>query len=121
MEDARPTVMIVDDNITNLKIAKNALADACDVFTVPSAAKMFDMLERKRPHQILLDIDMPEVGGFEAIQKLKADPETRDIPVIFLTGKSDPESEFKGFSLERFNFDILDIRKMQTSLWHRRQ
>jgi len=99
MKNTRATVMIVDDNIANLKIAKNALADAYDVFTVPSAARMFDMLERKRPLLILLDVDMPEVDGFEAIQTLKANLKTRDIPVIFLTGKSDPESEITGLSL----------------------
>jgi len=104
METTRATVMIVDDNITNLKIAKNALADAFNVFTVPSAVKMFDMLERQRPDLILLDIDMPEMGGFEAIQRLKDNPETRDIPIIFLTGKSDPESELKGLSLGAIDY-----------------
>jgi putative two-component system response regulator len=41
--------MIVDDNIANLRIAKNALAESYDVFTVPSAEKMFDLLERNKP------------------------------------------------------------------------
>jgi putative two-component system response regulator len=98
-KERRAMVMIVDDNITNLKIAKNTLADTYDVFTVPSAAKMFDLLERNRPALIVLDIVMPEMDGYEAIKILKSDAATRDIPVIFLTGKSDPESELEGLSV----------------------
>jgi putative two-component system response regulator len=99
MEKDRKVVMIVDDNIANLKIAKNSLSDVYDVFTVPSAAKMFDLLERNKPELILLDVDMPEMNGYEAIDILKKRPETRDILVIFLTGKSDSESELEGLSL----------------------
>jgi putative two-component system response regulator len=92
-------VMIVDDNISNLKIAKNAISEFYDVFTVPSAAKMFDLLERNKPELILLDIDMPNMDGYEAIRILKTNPSTHDIPVIFLTGMSSPEDELKGLSL----------------------
>ena len=104
MDGGRALVMIVDDNITNLKIAKNALAESCDVFTVPSAAKMFGLLERNKPHLILLDIDMPEMNGLDAIKLLKAKPDTCDIPVIFLTGKDDPESELRGLSLGAIDY-----------------
>jgi putative two-component system response regulator len=99
MEEHRKIIMIVDDNIANLRIAKNSLSDAYDVFTVPSAAKMFDLLERNKPELILLDIDMPEMDGYEAIKILKGNPETSGILVIFLTGKSDSESELEGLSL----------------------
>jgi putative two-component system response regulator len=95
----RKTIMIVDDNIANLRIAKNSLYESYDVFTVPSAAKMFDLLERNRPDLILLDIDMPDMNGYEAIKILKDRPDTRDILIIFLTGKSDSESELEGLSL----------------------
>ena len=99
MDNERMMVMIVDDNIANLKIAKNALAKSYEVFTVPSAAKMFDLLERNKPKLILLDIDMPGMDGCEAIKLLKANPPTSDIPVIFLTGIGSPENELKGLSL----------------------
>jgi CheY-like chemotaxis protein len=92
-------IMIVDDNIASLRIAKNSLADFYNVFTVPSAAKMFDLLTRNKPEIILLDIDMPEMDGYEAIKILKSAPHTRDIPVIFLTGMSSPEDELKGLAL----------------------
>jgi putative two-component system response regulator len=97
-------VMIVDDNISNLKIAKNALSEFYDVFTVPSAAKMFHLLERNKPDLILLDIDMPNMNGYEAIKILKTNPGTHDIPVIFLTGMSSPENELKGLSLGAIDY-----------------
>jgi putative two-component system response regulator len=103
-DDKRTVIMIVDDNIANLRIAKNSLSDAYDIFTVPSAAKMFDLLTRNEPELILLDIDMPEMDGYEAIKILKSAPETRDIPVIFLTGMSSPEDELKGLSLGAIDY-----------------
>ena len=99
MDSERSMVMIVDDNISNLKAAKNALAESYEVFTAPSAAKMFDLLERNKPKLILLDIDMPEMGGFEAIKILKANPATGDIPVIFLSGMDSSESVIEGLEL----------------------
>jgi len=104
MDNERLVVMIVDDNIANLKVAKNALSDLYDVFTVPSAAKMFDMLERNKPRLILLDIDMPGMNGFDAIKILKANPETESAPVIFLTAKNDAESELEGLSLGAIDY-----------------
>ena len=98
MDSDRTMIMIVDDNIASLKIAKNALTEFYEVFTVPSAAKMFDLLERNKPKLILLDIDMPEMDGYEAIKLLKANAATSGIPVIFLTGMDSPESELEGLS-----------------------
>ncbi|MDR0819687.1 MAG: response regulator, partial [Oscillospiraceae bacterium] len=104
MDEKREMIMIVDDNITNLKIAKNAMSDTYDVFTVPSANKMFDLLERNKPSIILLDIDMPDMNGYEAIKILKSRPDTQDIPVIFLTALSDSDSEIEGLSLGAIDY-----------------
>ena len=104
MGNGRAVVMVVDDNVANLKVAKNALSQSFDVFTVPSAAKMFDILRRSAPSMILLDIDMPDMNGHEAIRLLKADPKTHFIPVIFLTGRGDPESELEGLALGAIDY-----------------
>jgi putative two-component system response regulator len=100
----RGIIMIVDDNITSLKSGKEALSDLYDVVTVPSTQKMLEIIGKNRPDLILLDILMPEMDGFEAIQLLKQNYETRDIPVIFLTAKSDPETEIRGFDLGAVDF-----------------
>ena len=117
MDDKRSVVMVVDDNIANLKVTKNALADFCDVFTVPSAAKMFDLLKRNKPDLILLDIKMPEMDGYEAIKHIKDDAATSDIPVIFLTGMDSPESELEGLSLGAIDYIS---KPFMTQLLHKR-
>jgi putative two-component system response regulator len=80
------TVFIVDDSDTNLATAEEALEDHFNVMTMPSAAKMFTLLEKITPNLILLDIEMPGMNGFEALEKLKTNNSWANIPVIFLTG-----------------------------------
>ena len=92
-------IMIVDDNITNLTVAKKALEDLYSVIPVSSGKKALEFLSRTSPSLILLDIEMPEMDGFDTIQIIKADPDTRDIPVIFLTAKDDNGSELEGLKL----------------------
>ena len=97
MLDNRKTVILVDDNPINLKLARNTLMGKYDVFTVPSAEKLFQLLEKMLPDIILLDVLMPGMSGYEAIKILKENPRTAGIPVIFLTSKADSNSELEGF------------------------
>jgi putative two-component system response regulator len=99
MQRERKKVVLVDDNQVTLKVARNTLMGKYDVFTVPSAEKLFQLLEKALPDIILLDILMPEMNGYEAIKTLKSSPRTAHIPVVFLTSKSDPKSELAGFTL----------------------
>ncbi|MDR1167007.1 MAG: response regulator [Deltaproteobacteria bacterium] len=92
-------ILVVDDNVTNLMFAKTVLSAQYDVFTAPSAAKMFLLLKAAPISLILLDISMPEMSGIEAIKILKKDPEFRRVPVIFLTALVNPDSEVDGLSL----------------------
>ena len=92
-------IMLVDDSGANLLAGKTALAEGYKVLTAGSAALMLEMLEWRKPEIILLDVDMPEMDGFQAIGLLKERPETRDIPVIFLTAMNDGASELKGLEL----------------------
>ena len=99
METDKKLIILVDDNLANLKIGNNILEEKYDVATAPSAKKMFSLLENNNPALILLDIDMPEMNGFEAIEILKSKQETKNIPVIFLTAKNEAADEFVGLSL----------------------
>jgi len=93
------TVFVVDDSDTNLMTAEEALEDHYQVMTIPSAAKMFVFLEKFAPDIILLDIQMPEMNGFEALERLKANPSYAAIPVIFLTGYIDDDVQARSREL----------------------
>jgi len=99
------TIFVVDDSDTNLMTAEESLEDHYQVMTIPSAAKMFVFLEKFVPDMILLDIQMPEMNGFEALERLKANPSYADIPVIFLTGYID--DDIKARSRELGAVDII--------------
>jgi len=98
------TIFIVDDNDTNLMAAKTALDGTYKTFALPSAGKMFNLLEKISPDLILLDVDMPETDGFQAMSALKSDEKHKSIPVIFLTAKNDAESEIRGFEMGGLDF-----------------
>ena len=103
-ESKKKLIMLVDDNPANLRIGKNVLSEKYTVATAPSAAKLFSLLENNQPVLILLDIDMPGMDGYKAIESLKLKQETKDIPVIFLTGMTDPREEEKGRALGAVDF-----------------
>ena len=97
-------IYIVDDNETNRVAANSALSENYKTFPLPSAERMFKFLEKITPDLILLDVDMPEMDGFEALSILKADEKLKNIPVIFLTAKNDAESEIRGFEIGAIDF-----------------
>ena len=99
METPRKKIVIVDDDRTNLTVARNALIDSYDPFTVSSASKLYEVLEKVTPDLILLDVEMPELDGFSVMKVLKSSAKTAHIPVIFLTALNDPENEIRGLDL----------------------
>jgi response regulator RpfG family c-di-GMP phosphodiesterase/signal transduction histidine kinase len=104
MENEKKLLLLVDDNTANLKVGKNVLSEKYAVITSPSAGKMFSILENNSPSLILLDIDMPVMNGYEAIKILKSKPETKNIPVIFLTAKTESDDELEGLSLGAIDY-----------------
>jgi len=99
MQTGRNRIILVDDNMANLAVGRNLLKVFYEVYPAPSGAKLFEILENIIPDLILLDIEMPEINGYEAIMKLKSNNRFSDIPVIFLTSKNDEGSELEGFNL----------------------
>ena len=94
----RDIVIIVDDDAMNLAIGRAALYDGYDVFTALSGEKLFALLSKIQPDLILLDIEMPVMNGYEVIIRLKSSV-YKEIPVIFLTGKIEPENEIMGLNM----------------------
>jgi len=99
METDRKTIFLVDDDITNLTVGDHTLSDFYNVFTINSGETLLKMLERRVPDLILLDVEMPEMNGYETIKRMKSNPKTHDIPVIFLTAQSAIENELEGLTL----------------------
>jgi len=97
-------IFLVDDDPTNLTIGNNTLEKDYNVVTLNSGVRLLKMLEKMIPDLILLDIDMPEMDGFQTIGYLKSNENYKNILVIFLTAKSDIESELQGLSLGAIDY-----------------
>jgi putative two-component system response regulator len=98
------TIFLVDDDITNLTAGSGVLEGHYNVLTLNSGERLLKALGKTIPDLILLDVEMPGMNGFEAIRAIKAKPETQHVPVIFLTAKSDSESEIEGLSLGAIDY-----------------
>ncbi|WP_092021189.1 ATP-binding response regulator [Marinobacter zhejiangensis] len=97
---ADATVLLVDDNPQNLKVLYETLKDkGYRLLIANDGKKALTLARRDRPEVILLDIMMPELDGYQVCQQLKANPETADSAVVFLSALDDVEAKVKGFSL----------------------
>jgi len=98
--DGKKLVLIVDDAPANLQMVRSILKDDFKIRVATSGAKALDLVKAKPyPDLILLDVTMPEMDGYELCGILKATPEAKDTPVIFLTGKTETDDETKGFQV----------------------
>ena len=102
----RKTIFLVDDDATNLAVGKTVLAQHYKVLTLDSGERLLKVLEKNIPDLILLDVEMPGMNGYETIKAIKNKKETENIPVIFLTAKSDGEIELEGLSLGAIDYII---------------
>lgn len=94
-------ILIVDDNPTNLEVLAKTLDDAgFNIRIEVDGASALELLEEdEHPELILLDVQMPGIDGFETCRRIKMNPQTQDIPIIFMTALADTESKVKGLSL----------------------
>ncbi|MGL5063922.1 MAG: sensor histidine kinase [Microcoleus sp.] len=93
-------ILVVDDTPANLEVVCETLSDAgYEVITAIDGDRALKRVQSYPPDLILLDIQMPGIDGFETCKRLKADPETASIPIVFMTALSDTDSKVKGFDL----------------------
>jgi putative two-component system response regulator len=97
-------VMVVDDSELNLRVASNILKDDFDVACANSGEKAFELMEKRIPDLMLLDLHMPGMNGFEVMEKMNEDPDLKHIPVIMLTADNNRENEVRGFELGAMDF-----------------
>jgi sigma-B regulation protein RsbU (phosphoserine phosphatase) len=97
---AQKTILIVDDTPINIGVISGALKDSYATKVATSGEKALAIASgAEKPDLILLDVMMPEMDGYEVCRRLKANPATKDIPVIFLTGQTQADDETKGFEV----------------------
>lgn len=98
-------VIVVDDDVANLKMAGHILSkNNMRVTALKSGKALLDYMKENQPDLILLDILMPDMDGFETLQKLREQETGKEIPVIFLTANEDEESEKQGLRLGAMDF-----------------
>lgn len=103
-ESNRHTLLVVDDTPTNLSLLSNLLRDTYRIKVANNGVKALNLAFSAPPDLILLDIMMPEMDGYEVCRRLKDHENTRNVPVIFLTAKTEVEDEEYGFSVGAVDF-----------------
>jgi len=102
--EKRPRLLVVDDQPINIQTLFEIFDADCDVFMATSGKQALAFAVSEPPDLILLDVVMPEMDGHEVCRQLKANEQTRDIPVIFVTAHSEPQQETQGLQLGAVDF-----------------
>lgn len=97
-------ILVVDDDRTNLIMAEKLLGKEYQIISVTSGEQALKFLSKKKPDLILLDINMPEMDGFEVMRRIKAEKEWEMIPVIFLTADRDADTEVECLEMGAVDF-----------------
>ncbi len=93
-------ILLVDDSMTTLMMEKMILRKGpYDLVTASDGEEALDAAQRELPDLILLDVVMPKMDGFEVCKRLKEIPETKDIPIIMVTTRGEPEKVERGYEL----------------------
>ena len=99
-DKARPVILVVDDSEDMLALMEKALSADYQVITAADPGGAIEKaFGEPRPDLILLDVEMPDIDGFEVCRALKDEPATRTIPIIFLTGKTEAQAQVEGLEL----------------------
>jgi signal transduction histidine kinase/HPt (histidine-containing phosphotransfer) domain-containing protein len=105
----RSAILAVDDQSPDLELLAQIFCDEFEVILANTGESALALAESRVPELVLLDVNMPGMHGFEVCRRLKQNPRTREIPVIFLTGSADPETETQGILLGAVDFVVKPI------------
>ncbi|MDM8544085.1 hybrid sensor histidine kinase/response regulator [Desulfococcaceae bacterium HSG7] len=104
MNENKWLILVVDDEPNNLQLMMRILGDNYRLAFATNGVEALEAVQKLNPDIILLDIMMPETDGYEVCRCLKADEETRSIPVIFVTAKGETDDETKGLDLGAIDY-----------------
>lgn len=100
----KPTLLLVDDQVLNIQLLQHVFKDDYAICSATTGAQALALCARQLPDLILLDVVMPVMDGHEVCARLKADPRTHDIPVIFVTGQNNPREESSALQMGAVDF-----------------
>lgn len=100
----RPKILVVDDQPLNIRLLHELLRNEFDVFMATDGLQAITKAQSLSPDLILLDVVMPGMDGYEVCLRLKADPITSEIPIVFVTAHFDESEEVRGFELGAVDF-----------------
>lgn len=98
-EDSKPVVLVVDDTPDNITLLSGLLKDQYKIKVALNGEKALSIVAKEPPDLILLDVIMPVMDGYETCRRLKQNTKWKDIPIIFLTSRTDAEDESKALEL----------------------
>ena len=114
LQEQKPSVLVVDDVAKNIQVLVNILREQqYRISVADSGKKALEMMDRFIPDLILLDIMMPGTDGFQVCEELKASEKTKDVPVIFLTARTETEDVVKGFQLGAVDYVTKPFNKAE--------
>lgn len=110
MHTPKQTVLIVDDSPANIEILSDTLGTEHEILFATSGEEALEIARNEAPDLILLDVVMPDMDGYDVCLRLKSDPRTEEIPVIFVTAMDQEEDEAKGLNIGGIDYLTKPIR-----------
>lgn len=117
----KPTILVVDDMKTNISILSDLLKDEYNIQSTISGNEAIQIATNENIDLILLDIEMPQLNGYEVCRILKSSDKTKNIPIIFITARSSEEDEEKGLNLGAIDYVTKPFSKTIVKLRIRNQ
>ena len=105
----KPKLLLVDDQRVNILVLHELFRDECEIFMAMDGEQALQSCRTILPDLLLLDVHMDGLDGHEVCRRLKGDPETRDIPIIFVTAQGAEQDEVRGFELGAVDFIVKPI------------
>ncbi len=113
-EEKTPLILVVDDNRENLELLEAYLEDIdCETIAAYDGPEALQIVKKRKPDLVLLDIMMPKMSGFEVCRRIKNDPETMDIPIIMVTALTDFGDVERGIGSGTDDFISKPVNKLE--------